>query len=78
MMDDPLDNAVAFQLPELLDQHLLGDRGYRPLKIGKAKHLLAEEMKENNQFPAAFQKLEGLLDAAGGGRGCMFVLLTRR
>jgi hypothetical protein len=77
-MDDPLDNAVAFQLPELLNQHLLRDGRYRALKIGKAKHLLAEEMEENNQLPAAFQKLEGLLDAAGGGRRCVFVLLTRR
>jgi hypothetical protein len=27
MVDDPPDNAVALQLPELLDQHLLGDGG---------------------------------------------------
>ena len=48
MVDNPPDNAVALQLPELLDQHLLRDRGYRPLKIGEAKHLPAEEMKEKS------------------------------
>src|SRR6266849_10349482 len=31
MVDNPPDNAVVLQLRELLDQHLLRDRGYRPL-----------------------------------------------
>jgi len=78
MMDDPLNDAVVLQLPELLNQHLLRDRRYGPLKIGETKHLPAEQMEENHQLPAALQKLEGLLNAAGGGRRRVFVLLTRR
>ena len=64
MVDDPADNAVALHLPELLDQHLLRDRGYRPLKIGKAKQVSAEEMEKNYQLPAALENLEGLLNTA--------------
>jgi hypothetical protein len=52
MVDDPPDNAVPFQLPELLDQHLLRNRGYGALKIGETKHLPAEQMEENHQLPA--------------------------
>src|SRR6266850_5629327 len=76
MVDDPPDNAVALQLPELLDQHLLRDRRYRPLKIGKAKHLPAKEMEQNYQLPAALQKLERLLHAGGRSGWRVFVLLT--
>jgi hypothetical protein len=75
MVDDPPDNAVALQLPELLDQHLLRDRGYCPIKIRKAKHPPAEEMEENHQVPAALQKLESLLNAARGGGRRVFVCL---
>jgi hypothetical protein len=78
MVDDPPDNAVALQLPELLDQHLLRDRGDGPLKIGEAKHLAAEQMEENHKLPAALQKLERLLNAARGGGWRVLVLLTRR
>ena len=48
MVDEPTDNAVALQLPELLYQHLLGNRGYCALKIGEAKHLPAEQMEEDH------------------------------
>jgi hypothetical protein len=76
MVDDPPDNAVALQLPELLYQHLLRDRRYRPLKIGKTNHFPPEKMEQNYQFPAALQKLESLLNTAGGGIGvCLFSLL---
>ncbi len=78
MVDDPPDNAVALQLSELLYQHLLRDRRYRPLKIGKTNHSPPEKMEENYQFPAALQKLESLLNTAGGGDWRVFVLLTLR
>lgn len=48
MVDEPTDNAVALQLPELLYQHLLGNRGYGALKIREAKHLPVEQMEENH------------------------------
>jgi len=78
MVDNPPDNAVAFHLPKLLDQHLLRDRGDGPLKIGETKHLAAEQIEEDDQLPAALQKLESLLNTAGGGDRRVFVLLTRR
>ena len=57
MVDDPPDNAVALQLPELLNQHLLRDRGDGPLKIGEAKYLAAEQMEENHKLPAPSKNL---------------------
>jgi len=56
MVDDPPDNAVALQLPELLDKHFLRHGRYGPLKIGKAKHLLAEQVEENDQLPATLER----------------------
>jgi hypothetical protein len=78
MVDDPPDNAVALQLPELLDQHLLRDRRDGALKIGEAKHLPTKQMEENNQLPAALQRLESLLNAARSSGWRVFCLLTRR
>ena len=76
MVDDPPDNAVALQLPKLLDQHLLRDRRYSPLKIGETKHLPAEQMEKNHQLPTALQKLEHLFNAARGGDWRVFAFLT--
>jgi len=50
MVDDPPDDAIALQLPELLDQHLLRDRRDGPLEIGEAKHLATEQMEENHKL----------------------------
>ena len=73
MVDDPLDNAVALQLPELLDQHFLRDRRDGPLKIGEAKYLPAEQVEENHKLPATFQELERLLNAIAAVAGvCLF------
>jgi len=36
---------VAFQLSQLLDQHLLRDGGYRPLQLGKSQHGPGEEVE---------------------------------
>ena len=76
MVDDTTDNAVALQLPQLLDQHFLGDRGDGPLKIGEAKHLAAEQVEENDKLPAALQEFERLLNAGRGGGRRMFTALT--
>src|SRR5258707_11269208 len=78
MVDDPPDDAVALQLPKLLDQHLLRDRRYSALKIGETKHLLAEQMEENHQLLTALQKFERLLNAARGGDWRVFAFLTRK
>ncbi len=53
MVYDPPDNAVALQLAELLDQHLLRDRRDSPLELGEAKHLATEQVEEDYQLPAA-------------------------
>ena len=78
MVDDPPDNAIALQLPELLDQHFLRDRRDGPFEIGEAKNLPAEQVEENHKLPATIQKLERLLNARRGGGWRVFVLLTRR
>jgi hypothetical protein len=77
VVDGPPDNAVALQLPELLDQHLLRDRRDGALKIGEAKHLPAKQMEENHQLPTALQELERLLNATRGGDWRVFAFLTR-
>lgn len=66
-MDNPSDNAIGFQLAELLDEHFLRNPHDSPFQIGEAQHLPAEEVKQNHQLPSAFQKLECLLNAP---RGC--------
>ena len=76
MVDDTTDDAIALQLPQLLDQHFLRDRGDGPLKIGEAKHLDAEQVEENDELPAALQELERLLNAGRSSGGRMFAPLT--
>src|SRR4051812_4275589 len=58
--------AVGLQTTQLLPEHLLRDGGYRPLQVGEAHHLAAEEVKENHQLPAALEQVEGRFDVVGG------------
>lgn len=76
MVNDPADDAVPLHLPELLDQHLLRDRGDRSLQLRKSEHLSAEQMEEDHQLPPAFENLEGLFDTAGGRSGRVLPALT--
>ena len=61
-------NPVRFHLTKLLDQHLLGDRGYRALQFREAPHVAAEQLKQDQQLPPTLQDLQGFLDALR--RGC--------
>ena len=65
MMDDSSNDAIDLHLAKLLDEHLLRDRGNRPLKLREAEHLAAEEMKQDQQLPATLQDPEGVLDTLG-------------
>src|SRR6266850_3961361 len=78
MMNHPPHNRVVLQLAKLLDQHLLRDRRYRPLQVGEAQHLSAEQVKQDYELPSAFQKLERLLDTASGGDRRVSATLTFR
>ena len=78
MVDDPPHDPVVLHLAKLLDQHLLRDRGYRPFQIGKSKHVSTEQVKEDHELPAAFQKFERLLDSAGSGDRRIPTILTWR
>ena len=78
MVNDPPHNPVVLHLAKLLDQHLLRDRGDRPFQGGKSKHPPAEQVKKNHELPSAFQKLERLLDSAGGGDRRVPNILTLR
>ena len=62
MVDDPADDAVAFHLPQLLDQHFLRNARNRAFEIGKTQQLAAKKMEEDNELPASFEHSEGLLD----------------
>jgi len=51
MVDDPPDNAVALQLPELLDQHLLRDRGLSPAQDRKSE--AGFRRRDGKELPAS-------------------------
>jgi hypothetical protein len=62
-MDDPANNAVTLQLPQLLDEHLLGDRGDGAFELRETHELAVEQLEKNDKLPAAFENLERLFDA---------------
>ena len=66
MVDDSPDDSIDFQLAKLLREHLLGNRRNRAFQLGESQHLAAEEMKQDQQLPAALDELEGVLDAVRG------------
>ena len=77
-MDYPLDDSIGFQLAKLLREHFLRDRRNRTLQIRESQNLAAEEMKQDQQLPTAFEKTERLLDTLRGGNRCVFRTLTLR
>ena len=77
-MDHPLDDSVPFQLPKLLCEHFLRDRRNRAFQIREPQNLAAEEMEEDQQLPAAFEKPESLLDTLRGGNRRVLRALTFR
>lgn len=66
---DASDDAVFFEVAELLDEHFLGDGGDGPFEFGKAEGAFVEEVEDDDHFPAAFEAFEGGFDALGGGVG---------
>src|SRR4029453_18379622 len=54
-VDDPRNDAVALELPKLLDQHLLRDGRNRALEIREAQLPAPEEMEQDHELPSAFQ-----------------------
>ena len=65
-MDDSSDDPIGFHLAKLLDEHFLRNRGNRLFQLREAEHVAAEEMKQDQQFPASPQNLEGILDTPSG------------
>jgi hypothetical protein len=49
-VDDPPHHPVVFHLAKLLDQHLLGNRGNRPLQLREPQDLPTEQMKRIKSF----------------------------
>ena len=67
-------DAVALELPKLLDQHLLRDGRNRALEIREAQRPAAEEMEQNHELPATFQHPDRVLDPDGRQRGRVLML----
>lgn len=65
MVDESTDDSMLFQLAQLLNQHLLRNRRDRPFQVGKAQHLAAEQMEQDDELPPAVENLERALDALG-------------
>jgi len=76
MMDNAPNHAVRFHLPKLLNQHLLGNRRYGALKLGKSENLAAEQMEEDQELPSSFEDLECLFNIVRGSYGRVFIALT--
>jgi len=78
VMHDPANNTIALQLPQLLDQHLLGNRRDGPLKLREAHELAAEQLEKNDKLPAPFEHFKCLFNALGRGRWRVAAILTIR
>lgn len=78
MVNDAPHDAVIFQLPELLNEHLLRDTRNCPLQIGKAKNPAAEKMEQDHKFPSAFEKFQSLFDTFRRGIPRVSMFLTFR
>src|SRR6476646_4039491 len=76
-MHDAANDPIALHLTQLLDQHFLRVGRNRPLEIGEAQQLAAEEMEQDHQLPAALQHLEGLFDALSRRSGRVFDLTQK-
>jgi len=77
MVDEPTDNAVALQLPELLGiQHLLGNLGLWRAQDPRSEASSRRTMEEITSFQGP-PKFESLLNAARAVAVCVFALLTR-
>ncbi|KGK57159.1 hypothetical protein NC00_14170 [Xanthomonas cannabis pv. phaseoli] len=68
----------------MLGQHLLRDAGDQAFQIGITLYLAVEQVKQQHQFPAAFDEFEQGFDIAGGGvwgvrlsHGCVTYLCVR-
>src|SRR5947207_2733706 len=53
--------AVAFEFPQLLDEHLLGDSGDSALQMREPHHGADAQVNEDAQLPTPLDDLEGLL-----------------
>lgn len=76
-IDGAVDDAVLFELAELLGQHFLGDGRDGPFQFGKPSDLAAEELEEDQKLPAAFEHAKSLVHSFGrrdGGPGRGFIL----
>src|SRR4029450_5928760 len=59
-----VDDAVALELAELLDQHLLRHARNSFLQFGETQGAASEEMEHHHHLPAPLQHAERPLDAA--------------
>ena len=63
-MHYPANNAVALQVTQLLDKHLLSDPGNRTLQFAKSKCSSPKEFRQDRKLPSPLKNLQCLLDAS--------------
>jgi hypothetical protein len=78
VMDDSANDAVFLQLAQLLDQHLLRDRGNGSLKLRETQQLAVEQVEQDDELPAPFENLERLFHPLGSRGGRVAAVLTVR
>lgn len=64
MVNEAAYDPIRFQLPKLLDQHLLRDARNGSFQIRESLNLTAEQLEENNELPTAFKNPKDVLDAS--------------
>jgi hypothetical protein len=77
VVDEPVHDSVALHLSQLLNQHLFRHCGNRTAQVGEPPHASAEQMKQNDQLPAALEDAQHVFDALSRGRLGVFLLTFR-
>src|SRR5256885_540118 len=76
VVDRPLDDAIVLQLAQLLREHLLRDFRDCALQVGEAQYPATEQVKQDQQLPAAFEEFEGVFYTLRSGNRRQISTLT--
>jgi hypothetical protein len=76
-MNEAPDDAIAFHLTQLLNQHLFRHGRYGTSQLGESSDLAAEQVKQDHEFPATLEDPHHVFDAFRRGRLGVFLLTFR-
>src|SRR5687768_2718664 len=62
-MDDTVDDAVTFQIAQLLNEHLLSNARDRAFELAETERPSAKKLEQDRELPSSFKDLQRFLDA---------------